>query len=262
MNWYRNWRRKRVLKNELIPEVDWDVAVDALPLLRGLSADELAHLRELATLFVHEKSWEPVADLQLTAQMQWLLATQAVLPLLYLGPDWCDGWVSVVLYPGEFATRQEWLDDSGIVHSRREILSGEAWDHGPVVLSWEDVLASGQCTGYNAVIHEMAHKLDGLNGRVNGLPPLHEEMRVTTWAMTMSAAYDDFSQRASKGRRMRLDAYAAEAPEEFFAVMSEHFFETPLLLQREYPEVYEQLRQFYRQNPAARLAASKVNSRQ
>jgi len=253
MEFLKKWRRKRVLKKSSIPFDDWQATIKRIPVLVGLSDDEAENLRELATLFLHETSLEPVGEFELTMEMMLTLAAQAVLPIMYLGPDWYAEWSSVVLYPGEFITRQEWLGEDGVVHSRREILSGEAWDHGPVVLSWTDVTASGQCAGYNIVIHEMAHKLDLLGGRINGLPPLHEEMRVTSWAMVMSFAYEDFSQRVKSGKRVRLDPYAVEAPEEFFAVMSEHFFETPLLLKQEYPEVYRQLAQFYRQDPAVRL---------
>jgi Mlc titration factor MtfA (ptsG expression regulator) len=255
MGFFKKWRRQRILKHSLIPFEEWQATVENLPLLQGLSEDEVENLRELATIFLHEKSLEPTNDLVLTEEMQMTLAAQAVLPILYLGPDWYDGWTSVVLYPGEFVTRQEWTDNDGVVHSRCEILSGEAWDRGPVVLSWADVAASGHGNGYNTVIHEMAHKLDLLNGRINGLPPLHEEMRVTSWAMALSTAYEDFRQRVSNGLYTRLDPYAAEAPEEFFAVMSEHFFETPRLLNQAYPEVYAQLSGFYRQDPAARLAS-------
>lgn len=253
MGFLKKWRRKRILKYSLIPFDAWQATVASLPLLANLSDDEVENLRELATLFLHEKSLEPTNDLTLTQEMMLALAAQAVLPLLYLGPDWYEGWISIVLYPGKFVTRQEWTDEAGVVHRRREILSGEAWDHGPVVLSWADVAVSGFCTGYNAVIHEMAHKLDLLNGRINGLPPLHEEMRVLSWATAFATAYEDFSQRVRNGMYTHLDTYGAEGPEEFFAVMSEHFFETPRLLRQSYPEVYNQLRGFYRQDPAERL---------
>jgi Mlc titration factor MtfA (ptsG expression regulator) len=218
-----------------------------------LTADELERLRELASLFLHEKSLEPVHGLVINDAMRIYLATQAALPILNLGADWYDGWKSVVLYPGQFASRQEWMDENGLVHSRREVRSGEAWQRGPIVLSWADVEASGSCEGYNAVIHELAHKLDYSSGSINGCPALHEGMRVRDWRAAFEPAYEDLCKRVDRGEASALDTYATEAPEEFFAVMSEHFFETPGLLQREYPAVYEQLKQFYRQDPGERL---------
>ena len=181
MGFFNNWRRKRILKQHPIALGNWQATVANLPLLAGLTATELDHLRELATLFLHEKSLEAVQGLDLSYAMRLDLAAQAVLPILNLGMDWYDGWVSVVLYPNEFASRQEWTDEAGVVHARREIRSGEAWEHGPVVLSWADVAASGNNDGYNAVIHEMAHKLDMSNGAMDGCPRLHRGMRAADW---------------------------------------------------------------------------------
>jgi Mlc titration factor MtfA (ptsG expression regulator) len=253
MGIFSNWRRRRILQRSRIPQSAWREVVSALPLLDGLTAEEGERLRDLATLFLHEKSLEPVHGLELDDAMRIDLAAQAVLPLLNLGMDWYDGWKSVVLYPGEFATRQEWVDEYGLVHSRREIRAGEAWERGPVVLSWANVAVSGGCNGYNAVIHEMAHKLDYTSGRMNGCPALHDGMRVHAWRTAFEPAFEDLCRRVDAGEDIALDPYASESPEEFFAVVSEHFFETPRLLQHEYPAVYEQLRLFYRQDPATRL---------
>ena len=103
----------------------------------------------------------------------------------------------------------------------------------------------------NVVIHEFAHKLDMLNGPPDGLPPLHEGMRRQDWAGAFEPAYEDFCARVDDGEETAIDPYAAEHPAEFFAVTSEVFFETPDILQAEYPAVYAQLRLFYRQDPAA-----------
>ena len=48
-----------------------------------------------------------------------------------------------------------------------------------------------------------------------------------------------------------IEHYAAEDPGEFFAVMSEGFFAHPEELDDAYPEVYDRLREFYRQDPLA-----------
>jgi Mlc titration factor MtfA (ptsG expression regulator) len=253
MGLLKNWRRRRILRQHLIPQTEWRAALANLPLLDGLRADESERLRQLATLFLHEKSLEAVHGLQLTDAMRLDLAAQATLPILNLGMDWYDNWVSLVLYPNEFASRQEWTDEAGVAHSRREIRSGEAWEHGPVVLSWADVAASGNCDGYNAVIHEMAHKLDMSNGAMDGCPRLHGDMRAADWRAAFKPAYENFSRRVDGGEDTALDPYAGEAPEEFFAVMSEVFFEQPTLLTQEYPLVYEQLAAFYRQEPILRL---------
>ena len=124
-----------------------------------------------------------------------------------------------------------------------------------MILAWPGVLASGQWEGYNLVIHELAHKLDMLNGDANGLPPLHHDMRVREWASVMQGAYDDLNRQldANPDAETEIDPYAAENPAEFFAVTSEYFFSAPDLLVNSYPQVYAQLSRFYRQDPLARL---------
>jgi Mlc titration factor MtfA (ptsG expression regulator) len=117
------------------------------------------------------------------------------------------------------------------------------------------VLASGGWEAYNLVIHELAHKLDMLNGDANGLPPLHPGMHVEDWAAAMQQAYDDLNRQldANPDAETAIDPYAAENPAEFFAVTSEYFFSAPDLLEQAYPQVYRQLTLFYRQNPLERL---------
>lgn len=253
MGLFKNWRRERILKRHAIPLADWQRTVGRLPLLHGLDIGEMERLRELATLLLAEKNLEPVQGLALSDGMRFTLAAQAVLPILNLGIAWYDGWRSLVLYPDQFASRIEWTDEFGVSHSRREVRSGEAWGRGPVVLSWADVAASGQCDGYNTVIHEMAHKLDGSSGNTEGCPALHRNMSRQDWHAAFSAAYEDLCRRVDHGEETGIDPYATEAPAEFFAVASEHFFETPALLNREYPGVYRQLALFYRQAPLQRL---------
>jgi MtfA peptidase len=121
------------------------------------------------------------------------------------------------------------------------------------VLSIADVAASGHADGFNVVLHEFAHKLDMLNGDANGYPPLHRGMDAAGWARDFTKAYEDLCARVDAGEDTVIDPYATTDPAEFFAVLTEVFFETPHLLHAEYPAVYRQLQQFYRQHPLARL---------
>jgi hypothetical protein len=102
------------------------------------------------------------------------------------------------------------------------------------------------------VIHEFAHKLDMLNGEADGVPPLHAGMERRAWVAALEEAYEGFRDAVERGRDTWLDPYAAEHPSEFFAVISEAFFEHPAETQRRYPDFYGQLCRFYRQDPAAR----------
>jgi len=172
--------------------------------------------------------------------------------ILNLGLDYYRDWVEVIVYPGDFMPRRENSDQDGVVHIECEPIQGEAWLQGPVILSWE-AADSANDQGANVVIHEFAHKLDMLNGKANGFPPLHENMSRESWVRDFSGAYRDFCTRIERGEEIEFDPYAAESPAEFFAVMSEVFYEFPQLLRRVYPDVYRQLSRFYRQDPATRI---------
>ena len=148
--------------------------------------------------------------------------------------------------PAEFVPRHQYVDESGVVHQGDQSYAGEAWLQGPVILSWADIAASEYPDGVNVVIHEFAHKLDMLNGQANGFPPLHRGMSREAWSQIFSSAYEDFCARVDHDEDTVIDPYASESPGEFFAVLSEVFFELPEVVQDEYPQVYEQLAQFYR----------------
>lgn len=263
MRYLTHWWRSRMpgRRRARIGPADWAAAWDALPLLADLRGDEARRLADLALAFLDEKRLEPVQDLRLSEPMQLVIALQACLPILELGLDWYRGWYAVIVYPAEFVPEREVMGDDGVVWVEREAKSGEAWEQGPIILSWADVEAGLERDGYNVVIHELAHKIDMLDGAANGCPPLQAGMSPKAWADAFSAAYDDLCRRVDADEETAIDPYATESPAEFFAVASECFFELPDLLLAEYPAVYRQLCSFFRQDPSARLAAPReVNS--
>jgi Mlc titration factor MtfA (ptsG expression regulator) len=248
----RDWRRRRWLQHARLPQAEWQTTVARLPLLQALNSREREQLRDLAMLFLHEKALDLAGGLERTPEMGSIIAAQACLPILNLGLDYYQGWRSVILYPEGFLTHHEYTDASGLAHNIQRPLIGEAWERGPVILSWADVIDSFEQPGLNVVIHEMAHKLDMLTGQVNGLPPLHRGMSLPAWSVAFNEAYGQLCQEVERGRTTALDPYAVESPGEFFAVISETFFETPEVVSATYPQIYEQLKAFYRQDPLAR----------
>jgi Mlc titration factor MtfA (ptsG expression regulator) len=259
MSLFRTWRRRRILKRTRIDDALWQRVIGRLPFLEGMRADELARLRALALLFLHEKQMHGAGGLALDDEIRLAIAVQAVLPVLNLGLDVYDGWVGVVVYPGEFRVRRQELDEDGVMHEWEDDLSGEAWPGGPVLLSWEDVTLGtappeeGGEPGYNVVIHEFAHKIDMLKGEADGNPRPHPDMDAEAWERTLESAYARFVGMVEREVETLLDPYAAEHPAEFFAVASEAFFTDPHALKEEFSGLYEQLKRFYRQDPAARL---------
>ncbi len=248
----RNWQYRRIIKRSTVEARQWSRAIQRLPILRGLEASELDELRNLAILFLHYKSLEGARGLKVTQEMALIIALQACLPILKLGFEWYDGWVSVIVYPAEFVPNRVVVDELGLEHRSDSMLSGESWHRGPVIISWEDSQHAGFADGYNVIIHEFAHKLDLLNGIANGFPPLHKDMRAAQWSAIMAAAFADLQHKINHNIDSPIDDYAATSPAEFFAVLSEEFFERPAVLHATYPQVYEQFRRFYRQDPLVR----------
>jgi Mlc titration factor MtfA (ptsG expression regulator) len=254
---YRAWRRRRTLARTLLDADLWQRVRAQLPILDGLSDEEHVLLRERASLFLYHKRLSPLHGLTLSQLDAACLAAMAELPLLHLQElDWYRGFREILLYPDDFVSPQRYRDAAGVEHQYNDERSGEAWHQGPVILAWPGVQASGSWDAYNLVIHELAHKLDMLNGEANGLPPLHREMRIADWAAAMQPAFDRMNREldANPDAETAIDPYAAENPAEFFAVTSEYFFSAPDLLLQAWPAVYQQLALFYRQDPAARLA--------
>jgi hypothetical protein len=263
---FRATRRRRILERSPIDDELWDWAIKGHKIFHwlgdgsGSEPDDRARLRELSTIFLAEKRFDPVDGVELDEELKVSIAAQACLPLLGLDIDWYSDWSTIIVTPREYDVRKRDVDEAGVVHEYDDEFSGEAFDLGPIALSRVDVEASGWGDGYNVVIHEMAHKLDGRSGTFDGCPPLHRDMDYGAWREAFHEAYEALrsslerpSPRRSHGQRTkrgpRIDSYAAESPDEFFAVACEYFYERPALLKSEYPEVYRQLALFFRRDP-------------
>jgi len=242
MGWLAEWRRRRVLRRHRIDDALWQRATGALRFL-----PRTPKLRELALLFLAEKQLIGAHGLDVTDAMRVSIAAQACLPVLELGLDWYAGFTGIVVYPGDFRVRRTEVDEDGVVHEWDDELAGEAMPGGPVVLSWD---AAAHDLQMNVVIHEFVHKLDMLSGAADGVPPLHAGMSRKAWLKVLEDAYQGFCDALERGQDTWLDPYAAEHPSEFFAVISEAFFTEPAETRRRYPDLFDQLKLFYKQEPA------------
>ena len=244
-NIIKDWREQRILENSKFNNDDWMQAAKRIVILDRLNDDEMSRLFELATLFLADKSINGAQGFKITDAVRQSIALQACLPILNLSLEWYAGWSSIIIYPGSYKSETTTIDEFGIVHEGTQHRSGEAWQRGPVILSWKDAKHSGERDGHNVVIHEFVHKLDMLNGRANGFPPLQPDMNPNRWTEVMTRDFEDFQNH----RRSGLDRYGATNPAEFFAVLSEVFFETPQNLIDAYPDIYELMVKFFRQTP-------------
>lgn len=250
-------------RKPVIDEATWRWVLEEHPILNGLSAEEVDSLRRLAELFLRKKQIFPLHGAEPSEELLASVAAQACLPILHLDFLLYRDWSTLYLVPDEYRYEDTEVDAAGVVHEISDTVSGQVFPLGSVALSIADVEASGWCEGYNVVIHEMAHVIDRRSGSLDGAPPLHAEMDWAEWKRVFESAFLDLQGKVAGGRRSkrshgksvgsRIDPYAAEAPEEFFAVTTEYFFEQPWLLRAEYPAVYDLLARYFRQDPAARL---------
>lgn len=236
----------RRLRAPVIDAPLWHELCAQTPWFAGLDDLRRWHLRALSERFLHEKTITPLEGLSLDGRDCVQLAALCCLPLIDLGPSAWRGWSQLIVYPDAFRVHRSRVDFAGVVHEWEDELAGEAWEAGPLILSWTDVQADLQepDAGYCVVAHEIAHKIDALDGEMDGTPPLFGPWR-RLWARDFGHAYDLLCQQVDAGEEPAIDAYATEGPDEFFAVATEYHFSAPKRLRQAMPEVAAHLRRFY-----------------
>jgi hypothetical protein len=244
--------RRRNLRAAPFPAEWLEILERNVALYRRLPEADRRELRGHVQVFLAEKLFEGCGGLAITDEIRVTIAAQACVLLLHRRTDYFPRLYSIVVYPTRFLAKAVKLEGPGLIAEGEVVKLGEAWLRGPLVLSWDDVLAdaAGSRTGSNVVLHEFAHELDHEDGEANGAPALERGRDYDDWSRVLGAAYERLRRDAERGRESVLDAYGAESPAEFFAVATECFFETPADLRIEQPELYEKLREFYRQDPA------------
>jgi len=245
------WLRLGRTPQPIAPDLWRDIRA-ALPWAAALDPERDTRLAQLAARFLHEKAITPVGELVLDDRDRGRLAAACCLPLLEFGEAGLRGWSQLIVYPEAFRVNRSHVDAAGVLHQWEDELIGESWDTGPLILSWADVLADcdDPHAGFCVAVHEMAHKIDVLDGELDGTPPLPGPWQ-RGWARDFQAAYDAFVEEVEAGRETAIDPYAAEAPEEFFAVASEYHFSDPRLLRAAMPKVAAHLERFYGRSPFA-----------
>lgn len=257
----------------LLTPVQWQRALAAHSFLRGLSAQEEAALKQRTAWVLASKTFSGAQGLALSFEMQLSIALQAALPVMHLDPRLYEGWTEIIVYPAGFLVPRTEVDDAGVVHEYIEEASGEAWEGGPLVLSWHDV-QPGHSDEVNVVIHEFVHKLDLQCGDADGVPSLasHTEISPARWADVLHDTWAHFEHALTDAEdsiprdvdpeseaamiyfsHLPLDPYAATDPAEFFAVSAEAFFLGPHGLAQWYPDWYALLSTYFRQDPLQRL---------
>lgn len=251
---FRNLRRKRIRRQPF--PADWQAILERnVPYYRTLPAEDRRELHYLIQVFIAEKNFEGCGGLEMTDEIRVTIAAQACILLLHIPHDYYPNLASVVVYPSSYLVRVQHVVPGGVVCDVDEPREGEAWKYGTVVLSWDGVLHSAAdfSDGHNLVFHEFAHLLDQEDGDAGGVPDLRERRRYVSWARILGREYEALLEDIRERQPTIIDQYGAKGPAEFFAVVTECFFEKPVQLREQHPDLYQELKAFYRQDPAARI---------
>ncbi|GIW83269.1 MAG: hypothetical protein KatS3mg105_5076 [Gemmatales bacterium] len=254
--WLKERRRRRILSSPFPDQ--WNRLIEQnVAHARQLTDEQRKKLRRLVQVFVAEKNWEGCRGLTLTDEMKVTIAAQACLLVVGMTDDiHFDHVLSILVYPHAYIAPETRIGRAGVVVENGQARLGEAWYRGPVVLSWEDTLAGGrmETPGHNLVLHEFAHQLDMMNGRVSdGTPLLETNEQCERWASVLEPEYRKLVEDCQTGHRGFIDCYGATNEAEFFAVLTESFFERPRPLKAHHADVYDLLRDFYRLDPTGWL---------
>ena len=218
-----------------------------------LTAEDRAELFGLIQIFLVEKRFEGCGGLEITDEVRVTIAAQACILLLHRETDDYPNLTSILVYPTTYVVREGRRTAEGLVAEGPQARLGESWARDVVVLAWDSVLsgAADIHDGHNVVLHEFAHQLDQEDGTGDGAPALSRRSMYVAWARVLGHDFDQLVSDVAHHHRTLIDRYGATNPAEFFAVVTETFFEKPRELRARHPELYTLLKEFYRQDPAA-----------
>lgn len=245
----RLWRRQRITRQPF-PATWRDIMRRQVPLVRELPAAQQLRLKKHIQLLLAEVPFIGCAGLAVSEEMRVIIAAQAAVLLLGRGGSF-GNLREVLIYPGQFVVPHSKPGGGGVVHEGRDVLAGQSWQRGQVIVAWDAVRdgAADPHDGANVVIHEFAHQLDQDNGVANGAPYVGRGARQRAWSTLMQREFVELQNRLASAPAGLIRSYAATHPAEFFAVTSELFFEQPQALANERPALYEGLKFCYRLDP-------------
>ena len=255
-NWFRERGRKKILQAPF--PLEWrETVARCVQHYSYLEAEEQQRLQQLIQLFIAEKQFEGCGGLRITDEIRVVIAAQACLLVLGLPPFQYLQLESVIVYPTTVSippARQSVFSAGGMIVPDGQAVLGQAFLRGPVILVWDTVRHNARHPeqGHNVVYHEFAHVLDLRDGTADGTPILQNSRLYRAWVKTCSREYAYLKNRAAKGQKSLLDYYGSVNEAEFFAVATELFFDRPLRMKKELPELYAVLSGYYRQDTAAR----------
>jgi Mlc titration factor MtfA (ptsG expression regulator) len=251
LNWLRRKRRAE-LRRRPFPQAWQSIIERNVPYVGRLTPQDMEELLGHVQVFLSEKRFEGCGGMTITDDVRVTIAAQACVLLLHREATYYPRLVSILVYPTTFLTPGGSVE-GGLETDALEPALGESWARDVLVLAWDSVLsgAADMHDGQNLVLHEFAHQLDQEDGVADGAPMLPRRSMYVAWARVLGDEYEQLVRETRLEQKSLMDHYGATNPAEFFAVATETFFEMPRQLRSRHPKLYQQLAEFYRQDPAA-----------
>ncbi len=256
--WFlKRWSRKRI-GSKAFPG-DWlRIIKKNVPYYNILPADDKKELQQHILIFLAEKYFEGCGGLKITDEIKITIAAYACILLLHRKTNYYPRLRSILVYPKTFIAPQKNRLPSGVIAEGPVPLIGQSWHKGPVILSWDDVKHSyaDAHDGQNVVFHEFAHQIDSSGGESDSSVILQRRSSYIAWARILQKNFENLRNAVTENLPTLLSKYAATNEAEFFAVATEFFFEKPKEMKIIHPELYNELKRFYHQNPAKLVSLS------
>jgi Mlc titration factor MtfA (ptsG expression regulator) len=246
---FRRMKRKQLL---LMPfPQEWEQIIQKnVPLYNRLPDPLKQQLHSLVNVFIAEKKFEGCGGLEMTNEIKVTIAAQACMLLLNRKVKYFPKLRNILVYPHTYAAKLV-STEGRVVIEGQDVRLGESWQNGPVVLAWDSVTGGTRniTDARNVVLHEFAHQLDQEDGTADGAPILEHRPSYIAWARVLSQEYETLQKKKKKHRKSIMNKYGATNPAEFFAVATETFFEKSKQMKKRHPELYDELKNYYKLDP-------------
>ena len=242
-------RRRRLANQPFSPH--WAIIVERNILLYKYLPDSLRkRLHGHINVLLAEKKFKGCGGLYLTDEIRVTIAAIAALLLLNERANYFSKLHLILVYPSAFIADKT-TPFGELYLEEKQVKAGESWRTGIVVLSWDNISYDARHwkDGHNVVLHEFAHQLDQEGGSASGVPILEKRSDYVTWGQVFRKEYEQLRREVERGVKTVIDEYGATDPAEFFAVATETFFEKPFQMKRKHPELYKELKHYYKLDP-------------
>jgi len=243
----RQIRQRAIIRQTPFPAVWERILEEKVPYYQTLSPPDQTRFREEVHIFLREKRITGI-NTSVDDTIRVLVAASAIIPIFgFPGWEW-EHIREILIYPTSFDEEYQ------MGSAKEQTISGMVGSGAMtrmMILSKPDLLQGFRrhTDRHNVGIHEFAHLLDKSDGMVDGVPEVALPGRaIRPWLNLVQAEMEKIRHGHSD-----INPYGLTNEAEFFAVVSEYFFENPVSMNQKHPELYAMLEQIFHQDPQSRI---------